>query len=242
MIIQAEGGGDMRIAIIGYGRMGRLIAQLAEDRGHTISMKINSDNAADIAAITPDNTDVALEFTHPQVAFHNINILLKNKVRVVSGTTGWLDKYHEVVEICHANETGFLYASNFSVGVNILFAVNKFLADKMKDLEEYKIQIKEIHHTGKKDAPSGTAITLQQGIISAVGAENFNKRSGEIISERVDPAPGTHEITYTSSIDCISLVHEAYSRDGFVLGAVIAAEWLDHKTGVFGMQDVLGGI
>lgn len=230
----------MRIAIVGYGRMGKLIAQLAENRGHRISFKITSANAEDVENISRDNTDVAIEFTHPESAFDNISRLIQNKVSVVSGTTGWLDKYDEVVVISKNNNTAFLHASNFSIGVNIFFSLNKFLAEKMKDLHQYNLQIKEIHHTGKKDAPSGTAITIQQGIVAAMGPDNFNSRSSDIISERIDPAPGTHDITYTSAIDRISITHEAFSRDGFVLGALIAAEWIFGKSGVFSMEDVLG--
>lgn len=229
----------MRIAIVGYGRMGKLIAELAENRGHTISFRIHSGNKDDINKISPKNTDVAVEFTHPEAAFQNIITLLNNKVKVVSGTTGWLDNYERAKDICIKNKTAFLYASNFSIGVNVLFAVNRYLAEKMKFFDNYGIQIREIHHTGKIDAPSGTAIALELGIKAVLGAENYKNRSKPIVSERIDPCPGTHEINYTSKIDRISLVHEAFNRDGFVLGALVAAEWLTDKIGVYNMSDVL---
>lgn len=229
----------MRIAVVGYGRMGKLIAELAESRGHFISFRIHSENKDDINKISPKNTDVAVEFTHPEAAFHNIITLLNNKVRVVSGTTGWLDNYKQARDTCIKNKTAFLYASNFSIGVNVMFAVNRYLAEKMKLLDDYRIQIREMHHTRKIDAPSGTAIALERGIIAALGDENYKNRSKPIVSERIDPCPGTHEINYTSKIDRISLVHEAFSRDGFVLGAVVAAEWLKDKEGVYDMSDVL---
>ena len=232
----------MNIAIIGYGRMGRAIETVAQERGHHISY-INNGETLDEQSLSA--CDVAIEFSRPEVAFENITSLLKLKVPVVSGTTGWLDKKEEADSIAKLEETGFIYASNFSLGVNLFFIVNENLASIMKLHEEYVPKVHEIHHTGKKDAPSGTAITTAEGILNSYtqlsGWSMDNEANKlEITAEREDPYCGTHVVSYESSIDTITLTHEAHNRTGFALGAVVAAEWLPGKSGSFNMRDVLG--
>jgi len=230
----------MKIALLGYGRMGKAIEKIALQRGHEIVIKDSGDTTYDITT-----ADIAIDFSIPNVAFSNITNCLENKVPVVSGTTGWLDKYEEAVQICKNNNGGFIYASNFSLGVNIFFELNKQLAKMMNTLEDYNVSIEEIHHTKKLDAPSGTAITLAEGII-----ENSNKKEWEldgkpsntsipIAAVRTPEVPGTHTITYQSEIDTIDIKHTAHNRQGFALGAVIAAEWLVDKKGIYNMKDVL---
>ena len=230
----------MKIALLGYGRMGKEIEQIALQRGHEIVIKDSGDVAYDISI-----ADVAIDFSIPSVAFKNITNCLTNNVPVVSGTTGWLDKYEEAIAICKQNNGAFIYASNFSLGVNIFCELNKQLAKIMNTLEDYAVDIEEIHHTKKLDAPSGTAITLAEGII-----ENSDKSAWEldgvasqtnipIKAVRTPDVPGTHTITYSSEIDTIDIKHTAHNRKGFALGAVIAAEWLVGKNGIFSMQDVL---
>ena len=231
----------MKIALLGYGKMGKTIEQIAVARGHEIVLKI--DNAE-----TPYNitiADVAIEFSTPNSAFANISNSLTHKVPVVAGTTGWLSQYNEAVALCKAQQTAFLYASNFSIGVNVFFALNKTLAKLMSGLKEYKVAIEEIHHTQKLDAPSGTAITLAEGIIAETDKTGWHlDTAGEneipIVAKRIDSTPGTHIITYSSEVDAIEIKHTAHNRNGFALGAVMAAEWIVGKQGVFTMSDVLG--
>ncbi len=235
----------MNLAIIGYGKMGKTIEKIALDRGHKIVAKIDKLQNNDISILTEKGAEAAIEFTEPSSAFENLKYCIENKIPVVSGTTGWLDKYDALSEICQQEKGAFFYASNFSVGVNLFFKLNKLLAELMAQ-HNYTAKIEETHHTQKKDAPSGTAITLAQGILQRnkqyekwALKDKGDENSLPIEAFRVNDVPGTHEITYHSEIDDISIKHTAHSREGFALGAVIAAEWLLGKTGVFGMQDML---
>ena len=232
----------MKIALLGYGRMGQTIERFAIQRGHEIVLKVDENTESYDITIA----DVAIDFSIPSVAFNNISNCLKNNVPVVSGTTGWLDKFEEAKELCNANKGGFIYSSNYSLGVNIFFELNEYLAKMMANLKQYDITMEEIHHTKKLDEPSGTAITLAEGIIKNTDTKNWalNVTTKEneipIVAKRIEDVPGTHSIAYTSEVDTIDIKHTAHSRDGFALGAVIASEWLVGKTGVFTMRDVLG--
>ena len=230
----------MKIALLGYGRMGQAIEQIAISRGHDIVIKTSSNTGYNIK-----EADVAIDFSIPDAAFNNISNCLNNDVPVISGTTGWLDKYNDAVSLCEKNKGAFIYASNFSLGVNIFFELNEILAKMMTKLDDYKVDIEEIHHTKKLDAPSGTAITLAEGVIknhsqySNWKLDESTENTLPITAKRIPDVPGTHIITYKSDIDTIKIEHEAHSRQGFALGAVIAAEWIIGKTGVFTMKDVL---
>ena len=232
----------MKIALLGYGRMGKTIEQIAISRGHEIVLKVDENTTKYDITIA----DVAIDFSIPSVAFNNISTCLKNNVPVVSGTTGWLDKFDNAVALCQQNNGGFIYASNFSLGVNIFFELNETLAKMMKNLEQYQISMEEIHHTKKLDAPSGTAITLAEDIIKHTKKSNWaldvtnNETEIPIVAKRIPDVPGTHTVDYTSDVDTIEIKHTAHNRDGFAQGAVVAAEWLVGKTGVFTMKDVLG--
>lgn len=236
----------MKIALIGYGKMGKTIEQLAPARGHKVVLKIDVDNRDQLTAGRLAGADVAIEFTRPESAFGNIVAALEAGIPVVSGTTGWLDRLEEIKTICAREKGAFFYASNFSIGVNIFFALNRYLARMMEQQPQYDIELEEIHHTQKLDAPSGTAITLAQGILDEISRKKFwvnerdsNPKALSIISKRIDPAPGTHEINYHSEIDSITIRHTAHSREGFATGALLAAEWIAGKQGVFGMNDML---
>lgn len=230
----------MKIALLGYGKMGKTIEGIALQRGHQIVLKVDSkDNDYSL-----DQVDVAIDFSKPDSAVENIEKCLNHNVAVISGTTGWLDSYEDVVELCKSRNGTFLYASNFSLGVNIFFELNKTLSKLMKELPEYEVSIKEIHHTQKLDAPSGTALSLANQIIEHSEYKSWTIESPKsyeigITSKRIENVPGTHEITYKSSVDTIQIKHKAHSREGFALGAVIAAEWIFGKKGVFTMKDVL---
>lgn len=237
---------SMKIALVGYGKMGKEIEKIALERNHSISFRINKDNTDKILQISPQNTDVAIEFTRPESAFENLKNLLLQKVRVVCGTTGWLSKQKEIESLALQNETAFLYASNFSLGVNLFFKLNELLAQIMRKYPNYQLLLEEIHHTEKKDAPSGTAISLAESIIQNNPFKNtwVNELSEKInevsiISKREPNVPGTHIVRYQNEIDCIEIRHEAYSRKGFATGAVIAAEFIAGKKGIFSMKDVL---
>lgn len=231
----------MKIALFGYGKMGKMIEKIALQRGHSIVQKIDVDTEQiDYAAM-----DVAIDFSMPNAAFQNISGCLHHHVPVISGTTGWLDAYEEAVEICKKNQGAFIYASNFSLGVNVFFELNSYLAEMMKSLKSYRVSLEEIHHTQKLDAPSGTAISLAEGILKKTDYEAWKLNEAAeneipIVSKRIDKVPGTHTVDYSSTIDTISLKHTAHNREGFALGAVVAAEWILGKTGVFQMKDVLG--
>jgi 4-hydroxy-tetrahydrodipicolinate reductase len=236
----------MRIALVGYGKMGKIIENIALNRGHQISARVNIENYTDIQAINRENTDVAIEFTQPESVIENLKTLFKGQIPVVCGTTGWLKHKPEMDALCLANDTAFFYASNYSIGVNIFFKLNEYLARVMQKYPEYQVKIEEIHHTEKKDAPSGTAITLAEGIIKNypslknwINEESQNKADLSIISRREPQVPGTHTIEYQSPIDLIEIKHLAHSREGFATGAVLAAEWLKDKKGIFGMDDML---
>ena len=231
----------MKIALVGYGKMGKIIGEIAESRGHEVVAKLNESPTLE----NLNDPDVVIEFSNPEVAFNNIKICLENKIPVVCGTTGWLDQKPEIEKIATENETAFLYGSNFSLGVNLFFALNEKLADLMKNFSEYKVQLEEIHHTHKKDAPSGTAISLAEGIIKndhRFDAWKLDETKGNelgIFAIREDEVPGTHSIFYRSEVDEIEIKHTAFNRNGFALGAVIAAEWIQGKKGNFSMKDVL---
>ena len=231
----------MKIALLGYGRMGKAIEKIAVERGHEIVIR------KDLEPLTEDlsNADVAIDFSVPSAAVGNISNCLSSGVPVVSGTTGWLDDYKNMVALCEAHDGAFLYASNFSLGVNIFFELNKVLANMMNSLSQYSLSLEEIHHTQKVDAPSGTAISLAEGIMEKTRYKGWALgRAPEsdiipIASRRIDNIPGTHTINYMSEADTITMTHTAHSREGFALGAVIAAEWLVDKKGVYTMKDVL---
>jgi 4-hydroxy-tetrahydrodipicolinate reductase len=230
----------MRIALFGYGKMGQMIEQIAIKRGHKIVAKIdqNSEN------IDFSTMDVAIDFSMPEAAFGNITKCLKNNVPIISGTTGWLDKYENATTLCREKNGAFIYASNFSLGVNIFFELNNYLAKMMQNLPEYKVELEEIHHTQKLDAPSGTAITLAEGVIansnySQWKLDSASKETLKITSKRIGTVPGTHTVDYDSIVDSIEIKHTAHNREGFALGAVTAAEWIIGKTGIFSMRDVL---
>lgn len=238
----------MNIALIGYGRMGQAIEDLALRRGHTITCKISSKNLQEFNPRVIQWADVAIEFSTPESAFANISTCLEAGVPVVSGTTGWLSKKEEIDKLCLSKDGAFLYASNFSIGVNIFFEINKRLAELMNKYEIYDVDIREIHHTAKLDKPSGTAISLASDIIQRLERKKVwtitqpadnNSRSLYIDCIRKDPAPGTHIVHYSSEIDDITITHTAHSRTGFAKGAILAAEFLVGKKGIFGMHDVL---
>ncbi|WP_299061615.1 4-hydroxy-tetrahydrodipicolinate reductase [uncultured Polaribacter sp.] len=230
----------MKIALLGYGRMGKEIEKIALSRGHEIVIRKDVGDIIDITL-----ADVAIDFSVPTSAFNNITNCINNNVPVICGTTGWLDKYDDAVALCKEKNSAFIYASNYSLGVNIFFELNKQLAKMMSSLKDYNISMEEIHHTKKLDAPSGTAITLAEGII-----ENSNKNNWEldektseenipIVAKRIPEVPGTHTVWYDSEVDSIEIKHTAHNRKGFALGAVVAAEWIIGKKGVFSMKDVL---
>ena len=237
----------MQIALIGYGKMGKAIEEIAIKKGHSIILKIDFDNPHDFTAKALSEADVAIEFTHPDSAFDNIRKCLEFGVPVVSGTTGWLERMDEIKKICKDVNGTFVYASNYSIGVNIFFEVNKRLAELMSRRKEYNVEMEEVHHTQKKDAPSGTAITLAEHILERIPGKRewINEKDDDpsklvIISKRIDPAPGTHIIRYSSPIDDIEVSHTAHNRVGFASGAVLAAEYTAGRKGIFSMKDVLG--
>ena len=230
----------MKIALLGYGRMGQAIEKIALERGHEIVIK------KDVEPLQADLglADVAIDFSHPSAAFDNIKLSIDSGVPVVSGTTGWLDRFDEIKSYCENKKGSFIYASNFSIGVNLFFNLNARLAEMMKPMKDYEVSMEEIHHIHKLDAPSGTAITLAEDVLRQVNKKRWSidatgpdelfikvKREGEV--------PGTHSVTYASDIDSIEIRHTAHNRMGFALGAVVAAEWLKDKEGIYQMKDVL---
>jgi 4-hydroxy-tetrahydrodipicolinate reductase len=236
----------MKIALIGYGKMGKAIEEIALQKGHTICLTIDLYNLEDLTKENLQKADVAIEFTSPENAANNILQCFDAGVPVVCGTTGWLNNLSKVKEICIEQNGSFLYASNFSIGVNIFFELNKKLAELMSK-QDYNITIEETHHTQKKDAPSGTAITIAEQIIKElshkkqwVNQESNNAEDLSIISHRIDPAAGTHAVKYSSDVDNIEIIHTAHNRKGFANGAVLAAEFIRGKKGIFSMKDVLG--
>jgi 4-hydroxy-tetrahydrodipicolinate reductase len=236
----------MRIVLIGYGKMGKEIERIAIDRGHQIVSKIDIENPDDLISLTNKEVDVAIEFSNPVSAFSNIMKCIEKQIPIVCGTTGWLEKKAEVEKATHSFDSTFFYASNYSIGVNLFFKLNKQLAKLMQPHAGYDIYTNEIHHIEKKDSPSGTAITIAEGIMSQYPNKNKwvnNEIPGAdeiaIWSQRESTKPGTHTVKYISKVDQIEVTHEAFSREGFALGAVIAAEWILGKKGVLGMDDML---
>jgi len=236
----------MNIGLIGYGKMGKAIESIALKRGHKIVLRINSTNIDELIPANLSKCDVAIEFTNPESAPQNIRTCISAGIPLVSGSTGWLQHWDEVVRYLKEKGGSLIYASNFSIGVNIFFEVNKKLASLMASHPEYEVSIEEIHHTQKKDAPSGTAITIAEQVISEIpGKQKWvnsvagNKSELTITSKRIDPAAGTHRVNYSSAIDDIDIIHTAYNRDGFATGAVFAAEFLQGRKGIFTMKDVL---
>ena len=238
----------MNIALLGYGKMGKLIGELATERGHQIVAKIDLENQDLRDALDPKTIDVAIEFSQPEAALDNIRWAITQGIPVVSGTTGWLARMPEIEALTLQHQGTFFYASNFSIGVNVFFKVNELLAQLMNETNGYQVAVEEIHHTAKKDAPSGTAITLAEGILkhysklktwNLEGETPKNPDSLPITSKRIDPAPGTHHIRYTSVIDDLEITHTAHSRHGFALGAIQVAEWILGKKGVLSMDDYL---
>ncbi|UUW09389.1 4-hydroxy-tetrahydrodipicolinate reductase [Flavobacterium plurextorum] len=230
----------MKIALLGYGKMGKVIERIALERGHEIVLKKDEFNTYDGLS----TADVAIDFSVPTAAVDNISNCFHANVPVVSGTTGWLEHFDDMVALCNEKQGGFISSSNFSLGVNIFFELNEYLAKIMSQFDSYKVSMEEIHHTQKLDAPSGTAISLAKGVIENSNYANWtleDAKQGEIHIEakRIGDVPGTHTVTYDSIVDSIELKHTAHNREGFALGAVIAAEWLAGKTGIYSMKDVL---
>jgi 4-hydroxy-tetrahydrodipicolinate reductase len=237
----------MKIALIGYGKMGHMVEEMARQRNHEIVLRINIDNVEEFTKENCAKADVAIEFTGPDTAFDNVKKCIDFGLPVVSGSTGWNNHLEAIKTYCREKKGSFLHTSNFSIGVNIFFEVNKFLARLMAGHDEYTVTMKEIHHTQKKDAPSGTAVTLAEQILPIlhnkkkwVNHPSDNKEELAIISERIDDVPGIHEIKYSSDVDDIEIIHNAHNRKGFALGAVLAAEYIADKQGVFSMKEVLG--
>ena len=237
----------MNIALIGYGKMGQAIEEIAVEKGHEIVLKINIDNTDEFTTANMQKADVAIEFTGPHSAVQNIKAIIDAGVPVVSGSTGWLSEWDGIQQYTLQNDGALLYASNFSIGVNLFFELNSYLARLMAKHSDYNVLLEEIHHTQKKDAPSGTAITLAEGVLQEitrkknwVNHDTGNAEELAIISKRIDPAPGTHIIKYSSAIDDIEIIHTAHNRKGFAGGAVLAAEFILHKKGIFTMKEVLG--
>lgn len=237
----------MKIALVGYGKMGKTIERIALERGHEVVLRISSSNQNDLNKDNLANADVVIEFTNPEAAFDNVRKCLMAGTPVVCGSTGWNEKLEEAYKICFENNTAMLQSSNFSIGVNVFFEINKLLAQIMNQYPNYEVSIEETHHTHKKDAPSGTAITIAERIMEQLDRKKtwsttqpFAPNELSIVAHRIDEVPGTHNVKYSSDIDEIELIHTAHNRDGFALGAVVAAEFLQGKKGIFKMKDVLG--
>lgn len=231
----------MKIALLGYGKMGKVIEKIALEHGHEIVLRKDKTTSFDGLNLA----DVAIDFSIPSSAVENISTCFHMGIPVISGTTGWLNHYQEMVDLCWAQNGSFIYGSNFSLGVNVFFELNAYLAQMMANWKQYTVSMEEIHHTQKLDAPSGTAITLAEGIIKHSNYNNWTLETPisneiHIDAKRIENVPGTHRIFYDSEVDQIEIKHTAHSREGFAFGAVIAAEWLVGKKGVFTMKDVLG--
>jgi 4-hydroxy-tetrahydrodipicolinate reductase len=230
----------MKIALLGYGKMGKVIERIALERGHEIVLKKDEFNTYEGLS----TADVAIDFSVPSAAVDNISAAFNANVPVVSGTTGWLEHYDEMIALCNEKKGGFISSSNFSLGVNIFFGLNEYLAKIMRQFDSYKVSMEEIHHIHKLDAPSGTAISLAQGVIENSNYANWTMEDAKtneirIEAKRIGEVPGTHTVNYDSAIDSIEIKHTAHNREGFALGAVVAAEWLAGKQGIFTMKDVL---
>jgi 4-hydroxy-tetrahydrodipicolinate reductase len=231
----------MKIGLLGYGKMGKVIEKIALSRGHEIVLRKTSQNSFEGL----EHANVAIDFSSPQIAVCNILESLQTNIPVVCGTTGWLQDYDKVISVCEQQKGTFIYSSNFSLGVNLFFELNDYLSKMMSKFKDYKVSMEEIHHTQKLDAPSGTAISLANGIIQNSDYKNWtleNPKQNEIQinAKRIENVPGTHAVFYDSDIDQIEIKHTAHNRDGFALGAVIAAEYIYNKKGVFSMREVLG--
>jgi 4-hydroxy-tetrahydrodipicolinate reductase len=236
----------MKIALIGYGKMGKAIEEIALQRGHTIVLTIDQPNLDDFTKENMKIVDVAIEFTSPHTAFDNVKKCLEFDRPIVCGSTGWTERMDEVKKYCAERNGSFIYSSNYSVGVNIFFEINKKLASLMAAHKDYEVILEETHHTQKRDAPSGTAITLAEQVLETIKRKkrwvnelSDNPEDLEIISQRIDPAPGIHHVKYSSAIDDIEIIHTAHNRKGFAFGAVLAAEFIKDKKGYFTMKDVL---
>lgn len=239
----------MKIALLGYGKMGQTIERIAIERGHQIVLKKDEFNTYEGLS----DADVAIDFSIPAVAVSNISNSFNANVPVISGTTGWLEHYEEMVSLCKEKNGGFISSSNFSLGVNLFFGLNEYLAKIMSKFDSYNVEMEEIHHTQKLDAPSGTAISLAKGVIENSDYSNWTLETPapndpsdseqakqiHIEAKRIGDVPGTHTVTYNSMVDSIEIKHTAHNREGFALGAIIAAEWIVGKQGVFTMKDVL---
>ena len=245
----------MKIALLGYGKMGKIIEKIAIDRKHEIVLKIDYDNQHDLTTENLQMADVAIEFSTPATVLNNIEHCFKAGVPVVVGTTGWYNELEQVKQQCESGNNSLIYATNFSVGVNIFFHINRVLAKLMNNYPYYEVQVEEIHHTQKLDSPSGTAITIAEGIIenlsskkewvnvlTADGAETAddNVKNDQLLIEsfRINSVPGTHTVIYDSEVDTIELKHTAHNRNGFALGAVLAAEWIQDKKGFHSVEDM----
>jgi len=240
---------NLNIGLIGYGKMGKTIEKIALTHNHEIILRISSSNTLKLSESHLNQLDVAIEFSDPSAVIENLTLLSQNKIPTVCGTTGWLEAYDDIIELYKSNKTPFLYASNFSIGVNVFFEVNKVLANLMNGLKAYDVNIHESHHTEKKDAPSGTAITLGEQIIECIDRKSkWSRGKGNgsetltISSAREENVKGYHEIIYSSEIDDIKISHEAHSRDGFAKGALMAAEWIIGKEGIFSFRDIMTDI
>jgi 4-hydroxy-tetrahydrodipicolinate reductase len=237
----------MNILLLGYGKMGKVIEQIALGRGHQIVGKIDVNNRHELATFSRDNVDAVIEFSAPEAAYENLKWCMSKGLPTVCGTTGWLQHRPEIEQLCQENKAAFFYASNYSIGVNLFFRLNKYLAKLIAPYSQYQVHTTEIHHIHKLDAPSGTAITLAEGLIKHLAAKTEWANQAEvaenqipIVSLREGEVPGTHIIRYNSEVDSIEIKHTAHNRQGFALGAVVAAEWLSPRQGVFGMDDLLG--
>ena len=230
----------MKIALLGFGKMGKIVEKLAVKKGHTIVSRINQYSSKEEIL----KADIAIEFSTPQAAVSNIKFCLENDIPIVSGTTGWLAHYDKMIKLCENRNGSFIYASNFSIGVNLFFSINEYVSNLMEPWKDYQVSIEEVHHNQKLDTPSGTAVTLAEGIIRNSDKKNWELNGTEaeninITAKRINDIKGTHIINYDSNIDTILIKHEAHSRDGFALGAILAAEWKEKKKGIFTMKDVL---
>lgn len=230
----------MKIALLGYGRMGKVIERIALERGHQIVLRKGGNDSFEGL----HNADVAIDFSIPEAATNNISECINNGIPVVSGTTGWLENYNEMVALCNEKNSAFIYGSNFSLGVNLFFELNDYLAKLMSRFYQYQVSMEEIHHTQKLDKPSGTAISLANAVINHTDKNDWsieNPKSDDLFIDvkRIESVPGTHSVFYTSNEDTIEIKHTAHNREGFAFGAIIAAEWLVGKKGVFTMKDVL---
>jgi 4-hydroxy-tetrahydrodipicolinate reductase len=237
----------MKIALVGYGKMGKTIERIAVERGHEVVLRITSSNLGDLNKDRLAHADVVIEFTKPEAAFDNVSKCLMAGTPVVCGSTGWNEKLEAAYGICLENNTAMLQSSNFSIGVTIFFEINRLMAQMMNQYPDYEVSIEETHHIHKKDAPSGTAITIAERILEQLDrkktwsmSQPFAPNELSILAHRIDEVPGTHLVKYSSAIDDIELIHTAHNRDGFALGALVAAEFLMGKKGVFTMKDVLG--